>query len=128
VSSASSQTPPTPSREPGVEDATRRTRLANERTYLAWWRTGLTSLAVAVGVGRLVPAHTNASKWPYETVGALFGLLGIGFIWFGFARARAVEDALDRASFAELGVRLPAALVAAGCVLGAAVVALILFA
>jgi putative membrane protein len=126
VSSASSQTPPTPSREPGVEDATRRTRLANERTYLAWWRTGLTSLAVAVGVGRLVPAHTNASKWPYETVGALFGV--IGFIWFGFARARAVENALDRASFAELGVRLPAALVAAGCVLGAAVVALILFA
>ena len=25
-------------REPGIEDATRRTRLANERTYLAWWR------------------------------------------------------------------------------------------
>src|SRR5437870_13076633 len=29
-------------------DATRRTRLANERTYLAWWRTGLTSLAVSL--------------------------------------------------------------------------------
>jgi uncharacterized membrane protein YidH (DUF202 family) len=26
-----------------VSDATRRTRLANERTYLAWWRTGLAS-------------------------------------------------------------------------------------
>jgi len=128
VSSASSATPPIPSREPGVEDATRRTRLANERTYLAWWRTGLTALAVAVGVGRLVPAHTDASKWPYETVGALFGVLGIAFIWFGYARARAVENALDRASFAALGVRLPAALVAAGCVLGAAVIALILFA
>ena len=128
MSSASSQTPPTRSREAGVEDATRRTRLANERTYLAWWRTGLTSLAVAVGVGRLVPAHTNASKWPYETVGALFGVLGIAFIWFGFARARAVEEALDRASFAALGVRLPAALVGAGCILGAAVIALILFA
>jgi putative membrane protein len=128
VSSESSPTPPTPFREPGVEDATRRTRLANERTYLAWWRTGLTALAVAVGVGRLVPLHTHASKWPYETVGAAFGLLGIGFIWFGYARARAVEDALDQGSFAALGVRLPAALVAAGCALGAAVVALILFA
>ena len=128
MSSASSQTPPIPSREPGVEDATRRTRLANERTYLAWWRTGLTALAVAVGIGRLVPAHTDGSKWPYETVGALFGVLGVAFIWFGYARARAVENALDRASFAALGVRLPAALVAAGCVLGAAVVALILFA
>ena len=28
-------------------DATRRTRLANERTYLAWWRTGLASLVTA---------------------------------------------------------------------------------
>ena len=26
-------------------DATRRTRLASERTELAWWRTGLTVLA-----------------------------------------------------------------------------------
>ena len=31
-----------------AQDATRRTRLANERTYLAWWRTGLTSLAVSL--------------------------------------------------------------------------------
>jgi polyphosphate glucokinase len=31
---------------PGVEDAARRTRLANELTYFAWWRTGLTALAV----------------------------------------------------------------------------------
>src|SRR4249920_3427477 len=36
-------------------DATRRTHLANERTQLAWWRTGLTALAVALGVGRVVP-------------------------------------------------------------------------
>src|SRR2546430_79024 len=39
-----------------VQDATRRTRLASERTYLAWWRTGLTAFAVSLGSGRLVPA------------------------------------------------------------------------
>jgi len=27
-----------------VQDATRRTRLSNERTYVAWWRGGLTAL------------------------------------------------------------------------------------
>ena len=37
-------------------DATRRTHLANERTYLAWWRSGLTCLAVAFGTGKLVPS------------------------------------------------------------------------
>jgi uncharacterized membrane protein YidH (DUF202 family) len=33
--------------ERAVQDAIRRTRLANERTYLAWWRSGLTALAVS---------------------------------------------------------------------------------
>ena len=32
-----------------LADATRRTRLANERTFLAWLRGGLTSIAVGVG-------------------------------------------------------------------------------
>jgi putative membrane protein len=114
--------------EPGIEDATRRTRLANERTYLAWWRTGLTSIAVAIGIGRIAPEVSNLTRWPYEVVGAGFGLLGIAFIWFGYARARAVEEALDRGSFAPVGVRLPLALVAAGGVLGAAVVLIVIFA
>ncbi|MET0972771.1 MAG: DUF202 domain-containing protein, partial [Thermoleophilaceae bacterium] len=30
------------------DDVTRRTRLANERTYLAWLRTGLTAFAVSL--------------------------------------------------------------------------------
>jgi putative membrane protein len=51
------------SEEPGQEDATRRTRLANERTYLAWWRTGLTAFAVSLGAGKLVPALTDESAF-----------------------------------------------------------------
>jgi putative membrane protein len=115
-------------REPGIEDATRRTRLANERTYLAWWRTGLTSIAVAVGVGRLVPDVSDVTRWPYETVGAGFALLGIAFIWFGYARERAVEEALDRGSFAPIGIRLPLALLVAGSVLGVAALLIVIFA
>ena len=114
--------------EPGVEDATRRTRLANERTYLAWWRTGLTSLAVCVGVGRLVPLHTHVARWPYEAVGAGFGALGLAFLWIGYDRLRSVERALDDGSFAPLGPRMPVALVAGGLVLGAALIAVVLFA
>jgi putative membrane protein len=114
-------------REPGVEDATRRTRLANERTYLAWWRTGLTSIAVAVGIGRIAPDVSNVTRWPYEVVGAGFGVLGIAFIWFAYARARAVEEALDRGSFAPMGHRLPLGLLIAGAVLGAAAVFVVIF-
>jgi hypothetical protein len=68
------------------------------------------------------------SRWPYELVGAGFGVLGIAFIWFAYARARAVEDALDRASFAPLGTRVPLWLLVTGAGLGAAVVAIVIFA
>ena len=76
-------------REPGVEDATRRTRLANERTFLAWWRTGLTALAVGVGIGRVTPELTNAVQWPYEVVGAAFVVLAVAFVALAYTRTRA---------------------------------------
>jgi putative membrane protein len=113
--------------EPGVEDATRRTRLANERTYLAWWRTGLTTFAVAVGIGRLTPALTHHHRWPYVALGAAFGVVGIGFVLLAHVRTRAVERALERGAFSPLSDRLSFALTAAGSVLGAATVLLILF-
>jgi putative membrane protein len=115
-------------REPGTEDATRRTRLANERTYLAWWRTGLTALAVSVGVGRLVPGLSGGTKWPYEILGAGFGVLGLAFMWLGHTRARAVEDALDRGGFAPLPVRMALGLALAGIVLGVALIVVLLVA
>ena len=56
-----------------AHDATRRTRLANERTYLAWWRTGLTALAVSIGFGKIVPGVSDVARWP-------FTIAGVGFI------------------------------------------------
>jgi putative membrane protein len=55
--------------EPGVdrvavEDATRRTRLAAERTYLAWWRSGVAALAVGLAAGKLVPELSGGPSWP----------------------------------------------------------------
>jgi putative membrane protein len=116
-------------REPGVEDATRRTRLANERTYLAWWRTGLAALAVCIGVGKLVPEVTkHSAHWPYEVIGACFGVLGIGFLVVGHRRAREVERALDEGGFAPFDARVSLALVASGVVLGAALILVVIFA
>ena len=109
------------------EDATRRTRLANERTYLAWWRTGLTSLAVCVGLGRIVPGVSHVTKWPYEAVGAGYGLVGVACMLMGHHRVRAVERAVDRGEFARLDARLAGLLLAAGILLGAATIALVVF-
>src|SRR5204862_3597720 len=44
-----------PDRPVDPRDYTRRTLLANERTYLAWWRTGITSVAAALAAARVVP-------------------------------------------------------------------------
>ena len=95
-------------RETGVEDATRRTRLANERTYLAWWRTGLTALAVGIGVG--------------------FAALGLVILVVGLQRTRAVESALDRGAFAPMSSQLIVLLAGAGFVLGVGAIALVIFA
>ena len=46
-----------------TRDAARRTRLANERTYLAWWRTRLTSLGpYIIGLGRIVPRRLGRDE------------------------------------------------------------------
>jgi inner membrane protein YidH len=37
-----------------MNDATRRTRLASERTYLAWWRTPLAATGSVLGVATVV--------------------------------------------------------------------------
>ena len=83
-----------------VQDASRRTHLANERTYLAWWRTGLTSLAVSLAAGKVVPQLSNAQHtWPYQVIGAGFALIGIACIAYGLRRERQVEAALLRGEF-----------------------------
>ena len=88
--------------EPEVADATRRTRLANERTYLAWLRSALTALAVAIGAGKIVPGVANVSKWPFELLGAGFAVLALVFAIGGARRYVAVERALDAGRYEPL--------------------------
>jgi len=77
-------------------DAIRRTRLAAERTELAWWRTALTSIAVAIAVGRVVPELSGtATEWPYLVVGAGWALYSVALFSYGSLRSRRVEAAVD---------------------------------
>jgi putative membrane protein len=106
--------------------ATRRTYLANERTYLAWWRTGVTCLAVSFGAGRIVPALNDQPRWPYAVIGAGFAILGVAFMWFGARRHREIHAAVRRGEFAELDDRVTNALTAAGALLGVGVLIVVL--
>jgi len=109
-------------------DATRRTHLANERTYLAWWRTGLASLAVSVGTGKLVPELTGGVQWPFTVAGAGFALLGIAFIAYAGMRHRRVRDAIARGEFEHPDEAFVTALAVAGTLLGLLVLLLVLVA
>ncbi len=108
-------------------DATRRTYLASERTELAWWRTGLTALAVALAVGRVIPGlDRSAAHWPYDVAGVCFAAYGVAVIAYGSRRRGAMERALKEGRFPEPPRYAHAALAASGVALGLLTVALIL--
>jgi putative membrane protein len=111
-----------------VEDATRRTRLATERTYLAWWRSGLTALAVGLAAGKIVPELSGGASWPYELLGVAYSLLGIAFIAYAHRRQHAVEAAVRRGEWAPLDEWVALGLTIVGVALGAATIAVVVFA
>lgn len=107
-------------------DPTRRTHLANERTYLAWWRTGLTAFAVAVGVGRLVPELTHRRGGSVSAAaGICFALFGAFVVVYGTIRTRRVRTALERNEFSHPDPRVLAALAAAAVLLGCLTLAIV---
>ena len=107
-------------------DYSRRTLLANERTYLAWWRTGLTTLTVALAVARVVPGLSDSTtQWPYTVVGVCFALLGIACIAYGERRRISVDRAVRQGEFVSADPRLTLGLTAGGVLMGVALVVLI---
>jgi putative membrane protein len=109
-----------------VVDATRRTRLASERTYLAWWRSALAAFAVSLGVGKVVPELTSGvSSVSYEIVGVGYALLGLAFLGYGFWRQHLMERALLEGRFISFDQRAALVFTIAGCVLGIATVVVI---
>ena len=77
-----------------ADSAPRRTWLAAERTYLAWLRTGLGALGLALAVGRLLPALVDASHVAFGVLGAGFGLFGVFVLALGAYRAHRTRAAL----------------------------------
>ena len=100
-------------------------RLASERTYLAWWRTGLSAFGLSIAIGGVLPAITHGSDWLLIALGAAFGLLGVFLLAHGHLRHEGVLRAIDR------GMRMPAdwhqrqAMTFAGVIFGLVLVVLL---
>jgi uncharacterized membrane protein YidH (DUF202 family) len=66
----------------------RRTDMAAERTWLAWWRTALGASAGALAVGRFAPDLLNVAPLPYVILGCGYGLLAVALLAVGALRQR----------------------------------------
>ena len=114
-----------PERKPVSGDEAR-SHLAGERTLLAWWRSGLAALAVALGVGRVVPALVDASKGPFVALGVGFAVLALAFTLYGSSRQRRVDRAIAGGEFRPLDGRVVLLLTALLAVLAVATIVLVL--
>ena len=119
--------PDHPSRPLDARDYSRRTLLANERTYLAWWRTGLTTLGLALACARLIPDLSNTeTRWPYTAIGTGFAVLGVICIVYGERRRIAVGRAIREGEYVEIPSAMSLLLTGVGACLGIAILVLIL--
>ena len=80
-------------------DSRARTHLANERTFLAWLRTGLSLLAVGIAAARFLPLALVPGL-PYVTVFAvLLVLSGTALVLYGGVRYVRAHRDIDQGSY-----------------------------
>jgi putative membrane protein len=107
-------------------NVTRRTSLANERTFLAWVRSGLSALAVSLAVGRLLPALLDRPRGAFLALGVGYGILGTFLLVYGAVRHHSVQRALERDEFTVMPTAVALGLAIYGLLLGAGTIALLL--
>jgi putative membrane protein len=110
----------------GDFEPTRRTMLAAERTWLAWWRSGIAAATAAVAVGGVVPELVDGARAPYVLLGAGYAVLSAAVLVGGWQRHRRVQDALARGTYEDVSGSWIAGLTIAGAVLAIGTLALIL--
>ena len=91
-----------------------RDHLANERTYLAWVRTGLGMAAFGVAVARILDVGRRA-----QLGGSMLMLLGLGMLLYGTNRYYVVRRALNLGQIAERRIGVLPILLAMGTVIAA---------
>ena len=115
-------------RRPMASGEVHRTALAHERTYLAWWRTGLAGIAAGFAVGRVLPEVVSGTSWPYIALGTVLAASGLAAMVYGIVHYRELQAALREEREPRTGEGFVLALAAVGIAVGAASVLLVLLA
>ena len=114
------------SASPSELDQERRTSMAAERTWLAWWRTALGATAGALAVGRFAPQLLHVAPWPYILLGCGYASLAVGLSIVGAQRQRELEDALRTGGHAPLRFRTVAVFTVGGVAVAVMTVVLVI--
>jgi uncharacterized membrane protein YidH (DUF202 family) len=119
--------PPPPDPLPAAElDQARRTSMAAERTWLAWWRSALAASAGALAVGRLAPELLGVAPWPYILLGCGYASLAVGLLLVGAQRQRDLEHALRTGGHTPLPFRVVGLFTIGGVALAVMTVVLVI--
>jgi putative membrane protein len=121
TSAATEVSPP-----PSELDQARRTSMAAERTWLAWWRTALAATVGALGVGRLAPEVLDVASWPYVLLGCGYASLAVGLLVVGAQRQRDLEQAMLSGGHMPLRFRTVGVFTVGGVVLAVLTVVLVI--
>jgi uncharacterized membrane protein YidH (DUF202 family) len=111
---------------PSELDQARRTSMAAERTWLAWWRTALGATAGALAVGRFAPQLLDVAPWPSMLFGCGYASLAVALAIVGAQRQRELERALRTGGDAPLPFRTVALFTAGGVALAVLTVVLVI--
>jgi putative membrane protein len=111
---------------PSELDQARRTSMAAERTWLAWWRSALAASVGALGVGRLAPELLHVAAWPYVLLGVGYAALAVGLLLSGAQRQRDLEHALRTGGHVPLPFRTVGIFTAGGIALAILTVVLVI--
>jgi uncharacterized membrane protein YidH (DUF202 family) len=117
--------PPALPTSPSDLDQARRTSMAAERTWLAWWRTALAANVGALGVGRLAPELLDVAPWPYVVLGGSYAALAVGLLIVGAQRQRNLEHAMRTGGHVPLRFRTVGAFTVGGVALALLTVVLV---
>jgi len=90
-----------------------RTHLANERTFLAWFRSGFTLIALGVAAAHFLTAPTLTTATLVPLFSMLVIALGMCLVVIGLWRYRGGESRIEAGDFAPAGLSVVVTSVAA---------------
>lgn len=80
-------------------DSRARTHLANERTFLAWFRTGLTLIALGIAAAQFLDRDVGAGIPVVSILATILTVTGVGLTALGAWRYQRARRRIDAAAF-----------------------------